>query len=230
MPEERWRIRTQWVVYLAIVVVAFVLAMIPAVESYFAWFFGDLPPTLIVLLAGAIGAPCLAGLRRLDGFDILRRGSTMRGIAVGAGLATVLGVAIVIADIIFRYPEDLNAPLPQALAFYPSIGLVAEIVFHILPLAITLLLLQPLRGRLGMPCTTWIAIILVAVAEPSFQVFFGGETKALAVYTWVHVFFIAFLQLYVFRRYDFVSMYSMRLVYYAYWHITWGTLRLGLLF
>ena len=162
--------------------------MVPAVESYFAWFFGDLHPALIVLVAGAIGAVCLAGLRRLGGFEILRRGSTMRGMAVGAGLASVLGVAIVIADIIFRYPEDINAPMPQALAFYPSIGLVAEIVFHILPLTIALLLLQPFRDRLGTPRTTWIAIVLVAVAEPTFQVFFGGETQALAMYTWVHVF------------------------------------------
>lgn len=230
MPEERWRMRTQWAAYAAIVAVALVLAMVPGVESYYAWFFGDLYPALIVLVAGAIGAACLGGLRPLGGFEILKRGSTLRGMAVGAGLASVLGVAIVIADIIFRYPQDINAPLPQALAFYPSIGLVAEIVFHVLPLTITMFLLQPFRDRLGTARTTWIAIVVVAVAEPTFQVFFGGETQALAVYTWVHVFAIAFLQLWVFRRYDFVSMYSMRLVYYAYWHLIWGTLRLSLLF
>lgn len=230
MPDDSRMMRSQWGVYLAIVAVAVCLAMIPAVGPYFAWFFGDFTPAVVVLLAGAIGAVCLASLIRLGGFQILRRGSTVRGIAIGAGLATVLGVAIVIADIVFRYPEDINAPMPQALAFYPSIGLVAEIVFHILPLAIALVLLQPLRGRLGTTRTTWIAIVLVSVAEPTFQVFFGGETGALAVYTWVHVFLIAFLQLCVFRRYDFVSMYSMRLVYYAYWHMIWGSLRLGLLF
>ena len=154
----------------------------------------------------------------------------MRGVAVGAGLATVLGIAIVIADLVFRYPEDMNAPIPQALAFYPSVGLIAEVVFHILPLTLVLIALLPFRDRLGTHRATWIAITLVAVAEPTFQVFFGGEVPPLAVYTWIHVFAIAFLQLYVFRRYDFVSMYSLRLVYYAFWHLIWGALRLKLLF
>jgi hypothetical protein len=40
----------------------------------------------------------------------------------------------------------------------------------------------------------------------------------------------AFLQLYVFRRFDFASMYAFRLVYYAYWHILWGVIRLKVLF
>ena len=44
------------------------------------------------------------------------------------------------------------------------------------------------------------------------------------------VFVIAVLQLYVFRRFDFASMYSFRLVYYAWWHILWGTIRLSVLF
>jgi hypothetical protein len=31
-------------------------------------------------------------------------------------------------------------------------------------------------------------------------------------------------------RYDFVAMHSFRLVYYLFWHIGWGTVRLGALF
>lgn len=38
------------------------------------------------------------------------------------------------------------------------------------------------------------------------------------------------LQLYVFKRYDFVAMISLRLVYYLYWHFIWGYSRLQLLF
>jgi hypothetical protein len=34
----------------------------------------------------------------------------------------------------------------------------------------------------------------------------------------------------VFRRYDFVTMYSFRLFYYAYWHIAWGVIRLRVFF
>lgn len=38
------------------------------------------------------------------------------------------------------------------------------------------------------------------------------------------------LQLHVFRRFDFVSMLSLRLVYYVYWHLIWGAIRLRVLF
>jgi hypothetical protein len=34
------------------------------------------------------------------------------------------------------------------------------------------------------------------------------------------------VQLYVFRRFGFASMYSLRLAYYSLWHIAWGTTRL----
>jgi hypothetical protein len=34
----------------------------------------------------------------------------------------------------------------------------------------------------------------------------------------------------IFRRYDAVAMYFLRLVYYAIWHIGWGYVRLSVLF
>ena len=37
-------------------------------------------------------------------------------------------------------------------------------------------------------------------------------------------------QLSILRRYDFVSMWTFRLVYYAIWHVVWGELRLRVLF
>ena len=50
-------------------------------------------------------------------------------------------LAVVVADILLRYPEDTNAPWPAALLFYPAIGFVAEILFHVVPLALLMLLL-----------------------------------------------------------------------------------------
>jgi hypothetical protein len=221
-------IRRQWTVYGAIVAAAFVLAMVPGTGPWFERLFGGIRPALVVLSAGAIGGACLEVLRRVGGFEILRRSSTVRGVAVGARLAVALAVAGVVADLILRYPEGINAPMPVALAFYPSVGLVAEVVFHLLPLALVLLL--PLRHRLGVPLTTRVAIVVAAAAEPTFQVFFGSGSPAITIYTWAHVFAISMLQLYVFRRYDFVSMHSFRLVYYACWHVAWGVIRLDLLF
>jgi hypothetical protein len=151
--------------------------------------------------------------------------------AVSAGMATVLAAAITIADFFIRYAEDTNVPVPQALVFYPVVGFVAEMAFHVAPLALALLATAPLRRRTGPDRLVWVAFAIAGIVEPTFQVAFAGEPLSWAsAYTWVHVSAIAFLQLYVFLRYDFVSMYSFRLIYYAYWHVIWGTIRLQVLF
>ena len=121
--------------------------------------------------------------------------------------------------------------MPQALLFYPSIGFVAEMAFHVLPLAIVLVAQSPLALRVGEERLVWLGILVVAVLEPTFQVLLGGGALTWSdAYTWIHIFAIAALQLYVFRRYDFASMFSFRMVYYAYWHILWGVIRLKVLF
>jgi len=71
----------------------------------------------------------------------------------------------------------------------------------------------------------WFCIILASFLEPIFQLGWG-----FSVYVGLYVFAFNLLELYVFRRYDFVSMYSFRLVYYIHWHIVWGYVRLQLLF
>jgi hypothetical protein len=150
---------------------------------------------------------------------------------LSATLATALAIAIVVADIIIRYPQEMNVPIPRALLFYPAVGFVAEIIFHVLPLGLVLLALNQLVKWLGRERVVWLGILLVAVIEPTFQVLFEGKPFSWGIaYTWIQVFVIAFFQLYVFRRFDFVSMYSFRLFYYAYWHILWGALRLKILF
>jgi hypothetical protein len=51
-----------------------------------------------------------------------------------------------------------------------------------------------------------------------------------AAYVFLNVWVINMVQLALFKRYDFVSMYAFRLMYYLLWHIAWGHARLGLLF
>ena len=72
-----------------------------------------------------------------------------------------------------------------------------------------------------------------AFLEPIFQQGLVFSEKPLLwaeVYVGLHVFAFNIFQMYVFRRYDFVSMYLFRLVYYIHWHIVWGYVRLQLLF
>ena len=223
----------QYVFYsaLCLAALAFAIVILPLSAAYFRRFFGSANPLLVILAASVIGTAALFFLQSRFSFVILKGPETLRGIGLSALLATGFAVAIVIADFVIRYPEDTNVPVPQAFLFYPAIGFVAEIAFHVLPLAILLAALSPLARRLGRERVIWLGILAVAILEPTFQVLFEGSALTWRdAYTWVHVFAFAALQLYVFKRFDFTSMYSFRLVYYAYWHILWGVLRLHVLF
>ena len=52
----------------------------------------------------------------------------------------------------------------------------------------------------------------------------------LASFVAVHLVLFGVVQLYIFRRYDFISMNVFRITYYAYWHVAWGYLHLHRLF
>ena len=215
---------------LCLLAAAFTVAVAPVSRRYFDLYYASLPPLAVAVAAAALGGVALWVLSRY-GFAIIDGRASVRGIRLSALFATVMAAAIVVADVLLRYPRDLNVPLPQALLFYPAIGLTAEVVFHLLPLALLVPLLSVMAKRVGRQRVVWVAIALVAVAEPTFQVLVGGSGSAWAdVYTWLHVFVIAALQLYVFRRFDFASMYAFRLIYYLYWHMAWGAIRIPLLF
>ena len=221
--------KQQFQMYGALSVVVFVMTALamPTSRAYFSRFYGGMHPLLAVTIASAVGAGSLRILQMRAGFKILAPRTTGRGIAVSAVMATFLGAVIILVDLFLRYPENTNVPMPQALAFYPAVGFVAEVVFYLVPLAILQLLLGRIRNNRG----AWLAMFLTAVAEPTFQVLLGAESSAwAALVTWVHVFAIACFQLYVLRRYDFTSMYAFRLIYYGYWHIVWGVIRLEVLF
>lgn len=230
--ERRAGLPEQYAFFAALCLMAttFTAALMSSAHPYFGRLFGTANPLIVVAVVSIVGAVALRALSPF-GFAIVKGRATLQGIGLSAILASALAVAIVIADIVIRYPRGINVPVPEALLYYPAVGLVAEVVFHLLPLAGLLLALSPIAGRLGREKTVWLGIFLVATIEPTFQVVLGGMGSPRAnLYTWLHVFVIAALQLYVFRRFDFASMYLFRLIYYAYWHILWGTIRLRVLF
>lgn len=124
--------------------------------------------------ASVLGAVALGLLQTCGGFRIVRGRATLRGMVLSAGFATMLAAAIVIADFFIRYPEDMNVPMPQALLFYPVAGFVAEIVFHVLPLALVPAMTQ-LAKVLGTERVVWLGILIVSTLEPAFQVLFAGR-------------------------------------------------------
>ena len=145
----------------------------------------------------------------------------------------LFALVMILFDSQVVFPEDVNRPFPDALLFYPSIGFVVEILFHLLPLTLLLIVLTSLFNNLGFKELIWPSILLVALLEPFFQTVIGFSSTYspwVTRFVALHIFLLNFCQLAIFKRYDFVSMYSFRLVYYLLWHIVWGVIRLKLLF
>jgi hypothetical protein len=208
------------------------VVLIAAGSRSFEKYFGDGNPVLVLVAVGAVGFLILRFLHAHAGFEIYSAGHR-RGVMVGAQFATTLAVPVILVDVLVGFPRDMNVLPPESLAFYPAIGFVAEIVFHIIPIAVLFVVLKPLFRRLPPSSLIWTCLVLTSLVEAGFQVVFGGTGEALSflgAYVGVHLFVFGLCQMYVFRRYDFVSMYAFRIVYYLYWHIAWGTIRLDVLF
>lgn len=202
-----------------------VLSLFP--DTLFQPFFRSIPPLLAVSIIGVVGVVSLGFLSSRGWFEMAVGSESLRGVAWSLALATLFAVVIILADLVATFPYEHVQP-PQSLLFYPTMAFVAEIVFHVLPLSILLGLLGWLFKDRVPAGLVWSCILLASCLEPVFQLTWGSSEFTLSwvgAYVGVHVFVFNVLQLAIFRRYDFVSMYACRLVYYLYWHVIWGWAR-----
>jgi len=112
-------------------------------------------------------------------------------------------------------------------------GFVVEILFHVLPLSLILSIFTLIRKNRTPQKIIWISIVLISLLEPVYQLIYGTPTHfplSINFLFGFYLFLFNFIQLTLFKRYDFLSMYSFRLVYYIIWHILWGYLRLVIFF
>lgn len=211
--------------YLLIAVLAMACAVTLSAlpETYDLPIVGRLPLWPIVALAALVGLP-LARLAEARLTDLHQVVIAPRRALVGIlGLGALLAVPPILIDLLTRFPAGMNAPLPAALLFCPAIALVAEVAFHLVPLAALAVVLP----RTVAP--VWLMVPTVFV-EPVFQAAFGAGTGVQAALVFANVSLVSAVQLWLFRRYGFAAMYAVRLSFYLFWHILWGTLRLPLLF
>lgn len=159
----------------------------------------------------------------------------LRGVILSTGIALAFGLQVIAFDLLLiTFPKNINVLFPASLLFYPIIGFIVEIVFHLLPLSILVLGSVLIFKSIDRSKMVWFIIFIVALIEPSYHVITmnssGHYNLITMIYTGINVFLINLSQLIIFKRYDFVSMYAFRLTYYIIWHIIWGYIRLALLY
>ena len=118
----------------------------------------------------------------------------------------------------------------MAALFYPTMGFVAQMMLHVAPFAMLLWMLKHLFPAWTENRRVWVSIILTALPEAGFQIGVssaeGNTAQLLAAFVVAQLFAFGIVELHLFRRFDYVSMYLFRLTYYGYWHILWGSLRM----
>lgn len=197
----------------------------------FERFIGGLNPILVGLLIIILGGILFALLLSRGWFSIYKK-ENLKGLYRSSGLAAMFGTVIILMDLKIRFPADMNITFPGSLLFYPAIGFFVEILFHVLPLTVLLIALTSILRNVPNGKVVLICIVIVSLMEPVYQTLWMGERYPLwaVAYVGLHVFLINLFQLLIFKRYDFIAMYSFRLVYYLFWHIGWGFFRLRVLF
>jgi hypothetical protein len=207
--------------YLALATVAIICAAVFAVQYPTADLpgVGRLPLMKLTLLAAFAGYPLLWFLRRLEivpaGTLDIGSAQIWRLLALGA----VLALPPIAIDLVTGFPRNMNVPIPEAFVFYPAVALLAEVQFHLLPLAV---LIWFLRDRAPLP---WL-FAPVVFAEPVFQAMYATGPAVQSALVFASVSLVSAAQLWLFRHHGFGAMIALRLVFYFFWHIAWGTARL----
>jgi hypothetical protein len=199
----------------------------------FQRFLGKINPLIAFLIAIILGFILLSFLLSRKWFAIYEKES-LNGLLRSSSLAALLAIIMILVDTKVIFPADTNILFPQSLLFYPAIGFFVEIIFHVLPLTILLITLNSMLKNVNFETIVWVCILVVALIEPFYHAVDMVSSQQFPlwaiIYVGIHIFLISIFQLLIFRKYDFISMYSFRLVYYLFWHIGWGYIRLRLLF
>jgi hypothetical protein len=224
--------RTQYLVFL--ILSAIILGMTATVgyspDAPFRRFLGKIDPLLSMAVAVLAGLLCFTLLLE-RGWRKIYEPKKKKAIWGFLGLTVFLAFNSIWIDSILVFPKNINILWPASLLFYPAIAFFVEILFHIIPLTLLTGLCYLFLSEKAFQKSFWAVIVIVALLEPTFQIFFmEGMPLWGTIAVGVNLFLFNILQLYTFKRFDFVSMFALRLVFYIVWHIIWGVMRLDILF
>ena len=196
----------------------------------FSLYFGELPPPVAATSACIFGLVALLVVQKHFGFCVVRSRPNWWGWIIAVAAAVPFMVSVTLADLFLRFPADINVPLPIAAVFYPTIGFVAQMMLHVTPFVVVLSVLTRLFPASNNSHRVWLSTLFAALPEAVFQIGWsrapGGGLSMLDAFVATHLFGFGLVELVLFRRFDYVSMYLFRLTYYGYWHILWGSIRI----
>lgn len=222
------------IAYLSVAAAVFALTAVGCLPAgdFYRKFLGDVSPLIAITGSIIVGFASLVVITRLGWVSVTEGNDTGRVLPLFA-LAAVPPLVAVVIDLFVHFPEDMNQSFPASLAFYPSIGFLVEVVFHLVPIAVFLLLLECVVPDTRKNDAVWEVLLIAALIEPSYQTISmvsGGHPLAVLPAVFVNLLLFNGIQMVLFKRSGFFAMYGSRLVYYAIWHIIWGHLRTGILF
>ena len=232
MKERVSTIRIQYQIFsVLLITVVFTTWLLSYTNSLlFQRFLGELNPVFTIFIISILGFLALFLLLSKAWFSIYKKDNLTKFLHI-SWLSIVFASIAILIDLKIVFPAEMNISFPTSLLFYPVIGFFAEILFHVLPMTMLLLSFASVFKNTSHEKLIWICIIIVATLEPVYQAFYMGSYSGWAIVAvWLNLFIFNLTQLLIFKRYDFISMYLFRLIYYAIWHVIWGHARLTVLF
>ena len=221
----------QLLIYGLISIIALILSGINVLsgEDSFQKYFGTYPPMLVMAIVSSLGGGIIFWLwKRFSCYVLKPKPPLLQWNLIICVL--ISSMIAILLDINVGFNEDINVLFPFSLLFYPAIGFLVEVLFHILPISVILFLTSSIFNTPHFKDMWWPYIIIVSLLEPTFQIFFMDAFSIGAIIIWLNIYFLNLVQLYTYLKFGFVSMYFLRIIYYLVWHVIWGYFRLDLLF
>jgi hypothetical protein len=201
-----------------------------AVASFESTLLGWLPLAVLLLL----GLAAVYFTPHVGFPDVIHPEKSWRELLLAPALVGMeSGLGLILWDLAFRLPENLNIPFPQSIPYYYTSAVVVEIALHLLPLVFLLFSGRLLLRGQRADTVLWLSVLVVAALEPLFLfngIFSSGFGPDFYIAGLAVVYAINLVQLVYFSRSGFLAMLVIRLGLYLVWHILWGSLRLWLLF
>ena len=159
--------------------------------------FGGLDPMGVMTGVAVVGVFAMAYLQGTSSFAVLGPGAGGHAMSIIAWAVPLLAAAAIGSDLVFRYAEDVNVAMPDALRFYPAIAVFVEIALHVVPIAV---LVATAGDADRVRRDLWRIAIPVALVEAVVQAAYATSVGT-AVFSAVHLMVFGVAQVWIFWRF-----------------------------